>query len=119
MWSAEHIEWLRRASPAFIAAWMDGARSCGSPRAVPDERYFVYGEAQDAVAIRDEYLQDALQISAWGDAAVYLLNPRVVTAAGEWEAWFFATWIPGAHRYRTFWDLMCAEHESFLELERS
>ncbi|HEY3110361.1 MAG TPA: hypothetical protein VGL23_16490 [Chloroflexota bacterium] len=40
----------------------------------------------------------------------------MVTPEGEWEAWFFANWYPGASRYRSFWELMQAEHASFLEL---
>jgi hypothetical protein len=29
-----------------------------------------------------------------------------IYASGEWEAWYFAPWMPGANRYRSFWDLM-------------
>jgi hypothetical protein len=81
-----------------------------------DEEYFVYGEEQDSVMFRTEYLQTALQISEEGDSAVYLLNPLVVTPEKEWEAWFFANWLPGATRYRSFRDMMQAERESFLRL---
>ncbi len=35
-------------------------------------------------------------------SAVYLLTPQIITPEGEWEAWFFAHWIPGAERYRSF-----------------
>jgi hypothetical protein len=79
---------------------------------VPDEEYFVYGDRQ--AAQRDEYLQTALEISEDTGDGVCLLNSKVVFPDGEWEAWFFAHWIPGAHRYRSFWDLMQAERESFL-----
>ncbi|MER6977287.1 hypothetical protein [Streptomyces carpinensis] len=44
---------------------------------------------------------------------VYLLNPCVVTSDGEWEAWYLAHWLPGAVRYRSFWDLMNDEYKSF------
>ncbi|MET8862730.1 hypothetical protein ABZW11_07205 [Nonomuraea sp. NPDC004580] len=50
-----------------------------------------------------------LLVGHWDDGWV-LLNPRVRTAEGEWEAWFHAPWLPGAHRYRTFLDLMEREH---------
>lgn len=70
--------------------------------------------------MRTEYLPSLLDISPLGDydSAIYLLNPRVVTAEGEWEAWFLATWLPGAARYRSFWDMMQAEHQRFLDLKR-
>lgn len=45
-----------------------------------------------------------------GDAAIYVLNPQIVTPEGEWEAWLFADWLPGAARYRSFQDLMQAEY---------
>jgi hypothetical protein len=79
---------------------------------VPDAEYFDYDETQ--AALRDEYLQTALEISEDTGDGVCLLNPQVVFPDGEWEAWFFAHWIPGAHRYRSFWDLMQAERQGFL-----
>lgn len=45
-------------------------------------------------------------ISDIGDDAVYLLNPQVLTEDGEWEAWSFAAWLPGAVRFPSFWDLI-------------
>ena len=81
---------------------------------VPDARYFVYGVEQDPVLARWEYLEDALEISPVGDSAIYLLNPRVIFEDGEWEAWFFANWLPGANRYRSFWEMMLTEHEKFV-----
>jgi hypothetical protein len=47
-----------------------------------------------------------LEISDTGDAAILLLNPEVVSDEGEWEAWFFASWLPGAGRFRSFEELM-------------
>ncbi len=83
---------------------------------VPDAVYFVYDEKQDSAVFRTEYLKTALEISEPGDAAIYLLNPEVITPDGEWEAWFFANWLPGARRYRSFLELMQAERELFLGL---
>jgi hypothetical protein len=83
---------------------------------VPDEAYFVYGADQRSEWLRVEHLATALEVSAEGDSAIYLLNPQVVASQGEWEAWYFANWLPGAQRYRSFWDLMQAEYESFLQL---
>jgi hypothetical protein len=46
-----------------------------------------------------------------GDSAVYLLNPQVVSEDGEWDAWFFANWLPGATRYRSFAEMILKEYE--------
>ena len=83
---------------------------------VSDEKYLVYGEEQEQDIMRVEYLQTALEISDTGDAAILLLNPQILTMEGEWEAWFFASWLPGAKRYPSFWDMMQSEHQSFLDL---
>ena len=78
-----------------------------------------YGEAQDCSKLRIEYLQTTLEISQKGDSAIYLLNPEVITTEGEWEAWFFADWLPGADRYSSFCDMMQAEYTNFLELRET
>lgn len=49
-----------------------------------------------------------------GDSMIYVLNPLVVAPDGEWEAWRFANWIPGAERFPSFELLMRAEHALFL-----
>lgn len=51
-------------------------------------------------------------------SGLYLLNPRIVTAEGEWEAWFFAHWLPGANRYRSFWELMQGEYQNFVQANK-
>ncbi|MGA7934184.1 MAG: SMI1/KNR4 family protein [Kovacikia sp.] len=89
------------------------------PPSVADEEYFVYGEEQDCSKLRVEYLKTAIEISDVGEASIYLLNPQVVTEAGEWEAWFFGDWLPGADRYPSFREMMVAEYHNFLELQDS
>jgi len=103
LWPVEQIEWFRVNNQDWIDAYMD---TDAGP--ISDSNYFVYGKDQDPVLFRREYLESALQISTEGDEAVYLLNPKVTTPDGEWEAWFFANWLPGARRYRSFWELMVA-----------
>lgn len=103
------VGWTRDLDPELVAVWGEagGAR-------VEDEEYFVYGDAQDPVSMRPEYVPHTLKISHTVDATeVYLLNPCVVTADGEWEAWFVAHWLPGAVRYQSFWDLMNDEYRRF------
>lgn len=95
----------------LVAGWIEG--SSGAAR-VDDADYFVYGQAQNPISIRPEYLPHTLQISHTEDASdVYLLNPCVVTPDGEWEAWYLAHRLPGAVRYRSFWDLMNGEYVRF------
>lgn len=116
LWSTDEIEWFRVRNQDWIDAWGAGS---GGRRRVPDSEYFVYGPAQSVLTMRAEYLETALEVSDVGSDAIYLLNPQVVTPEGEWEAWFFASWLPGAERYRSFWDMLQAEHEQFLRMPRS
>jgi hypothetical protein len=116
IWSTKEAEWLAVRDQYVIDVWTKGAEDVPP---IPDEEYLDYGEEMaDETAFRAEYLQTALEISDRERAgtAIYLLNPQIVTATGEWEAWFFAHWIPGATRYRSFWEMMQHEHKSFLQL---
>lgn len=120
IWSTGQVEWLATRDQEGIDAWLEGERYGARARApIPDDVYLHYGANGAASgSFRSEYLQTALEISdrEVAGTAVYLLNPRTVTPAGEWEAWFFAHWIPGAIRYRSFWEMMVAEHERYLWL---
>ena len=98
--SVERIDWFRTEEQEWIETWDDhGIR-------VPDEIYLDYGNDQNQIFIRTEYLRSTLQISDVFDGAVYLLNPEIKTPAGEWEAWFLANWLPGALRYPSFYELV-------------
>ena len=134
LWSTYEIEWLRVRHSDWIDTFIEqqkrweqrhlymsvnGLSHSAKRFLIPDEIYFVYGEEQDCMDLRVEYLQTALEISRKGDSAIYLLNPQVVTEEGEWEAWFFGDWLPGADRYRSFRDLMWAEYQNFLELNEA
>lgn len=118
LWSTDEIEWLIvRHRNDLINPWLEGYTSNGSDSmSVSDEEYLVYGEEQNQDRMRVEYLQTAVEISDTGDAAILLLNPQILTMEGEWEAWFFASWLPGAKRYSSFWEMMQSEHQSFLDL---
>jgi hypothetical protein len=110
-WSAQEIDWFRVRNQEWIDVWTDTYTR--DLFVVPDKLYFVYGPEQDPCNLRCEYLEHALEISTRGDASVYLLNPKIVGADGEWEAWFFANWAPGAYRYRSFTEMMLAHHRDF------
>jgi hypothetical protein len=114
LWSVGEVEWFKVRNQE----WIDAYTMYGDTE-ISDVEYFVYGEDQDSAFFRTEYLKTALEISDAGDSAILLLNPQVVTAEGEWEAWFFGNWLPGAARYRSFWDLMQAEYKSFRDLEEN
>ncbi|MEA5462737.1 SMI1/KNR4 family protein [Leptothoe sp. PORK10 BA2] len=130
VWSVEQIDWLfARRQPwieSFIRQQFESSNrlhhqngSCLHHTTVDDSDYFLYGEAQDCRKIRYEYLKTALEISDKGESTIYLLNPNVQTRYGEWEAWFFGDWLPGADRYPSFRDMMEAEYINFLEMRDS
>jgi len=60
-----------------------------------DKEYFNY-QTVDVVDFEPDHLKNGLCISEVGDEAVVLLNPMVIWPDGEWEAWLFANWLPGA-----------------------
>ncbi len=90
MWSVEEVDWFRVRNKEWIDIWDNDFD--------PDHER--------------RQMKTALEISDVGDAAVMLLNPEVVTSDGEWEAWFFSNWRPGADRYPSFWALMQHQHET-------
>ncbi len=106
LWSTEEVEWFSVRNQD----WIDIANEDSEP--VPDEDYFVYGKEQMTYNIRTEYLRAALEISASGDGAVFLLNPQVVITGGEWEAWLFANKYPGAARFHSFLEMMQEQYEN-------
>ncbi|MBB6348192.1 hypothetical protein FHU36_004737 [Nonomuraea muscovyensis] len=110
--ASDEVGWLRDLDPHVAAT---GSEDDGY--AIPsasDEDYFVYGDEQDTVFYRPEYLPGTLLIGEFDDG-VYLLNPHVTTPEEEWEAWYLAPWLPGAQRFRSFWDLMNDEFERFAD----
>ena len=113
--AVDEIDWFASKSADWLKAWKLGFHYFGETPTVDDADYFIYGEAQNPLLIREDYLEAGLQISA-GDNAVYLLNPKIKFDDGEWEAWFFESEM-GAQRYRSFWDLMQVEYRRFLDLK--
>jgi hypothetical protein len=103
------VAWFCEQNQDWIDAYV--GPSAKSPP-ISDKEYFVYGAKQDCIKFRTEYLQRALQVSDVGDSAVVLLNPKVMTREGEWETWFFANWLPGAFRYRSFAEWLESERRT-------
>jgi cell wall assembly regulator SMI1 len=92
-YGAAEIDWFRVCNQDWIEAYQIGDDIS------PEEHL---ADPEDCVRFRAAYLSSCLQISEVGDSAVVLLNPEVVNGKGEWEAWFFANWRPGATRYPSF-----------------
>ena len=46
---------------------------------------------------------------------LYLLNPKVKNDNGEWQAWIFGHWVPGAHAFVSFQALLEGEYKTILE----
>jgi SMI1/KNR4 family protein SUKH-1/HEAT repeat protein len=112
IWPVQEIDYFQARNQEWIDIWTHDAAE------ISEAEHRAYGGEQNSSNFRIQYLQSAVQISEVGDAAVYLLNPLVMTDDGEWEAWFFASWAPGAWRYRSFWDLMHAEYASFVAVRK-
>ena len=114
LFQIKEVDWFSVRFPDMLQGWLTGYQQQGEPEPVPEEVYRVYGEDQDPSRVHTQDLRAALTVGE-GDDAVYLLNPRVVDPSGEWEAWFFAPWLPGAERYRSFSELMQAEYRKVKE----
>ena len=100
------VDWYRANHQDTIDSWTEGiAAVAGMP-------------PRDPTAF-EHHLPHALQVSGVErvGSAVYLLNPDVVDAEGEWEAFYFAHWVPGVNRYPSFRALMLAEQASWLAPE--
>ena len=104
----QEIDWFAAENEQWIEAYSD------SDISVTDAEYYCYSE-DGTSGHRTEYMPSLLQISDVDDG-VYLLNPEGVTPDQEWEAWFFANWVPGALRFPSFAHLMIHEYQSFVRL---
>jgi len=104
---ANEIEWLRMADPEGVAEVQEFYRA----DALTDEEYLDYDYPDHSERLRQEYHPDCLVVgkprcSSPAGGELLLLNPRVISADGEWEAIYFDAWAPGNKRCRTFRDLV-------------
>jgi hypothetical protein len=109
----ENIRWFRKEHPDWVEAYVTPMQGI-EPRPISEQDYFNYANA-DCVNFDVRHLAQTLCVSELSDAAVLLLNPMVVWPDGEWETWFFANWLPGAIRYRSFADWMRHELAGLLD----
>jgi HEAT repeat protein len=102
------VDWLQTLEPESLDALDD----FDCPLVNEPQEYFRY---DGRPFYNPEHLRESLLVAEpiAGDSMIYVLNPLVVTPDGEWEAWRFAHWIPGAERFPSFELLMRAEYDSF------
>lgn len=100
---ARDVDLFVRQEPDWVATWIESAELS------PTVAEHVATRGQDVLNARWELLTGAIQVSEVYDGAVYLLCPNITDDEGEWESWIFATWLPGAERFASWWDLF--DHE--------
>jgi hypothetical protein len=102
--SIEEVDWLRVARPDDLKMILE----CYQEDDIPDAEYLDYDTDKHLVAMRHRYYPDCLLIGTpWiGEGEMILLNSKIVFTNGEWEAIFFANWLPGNQRYRSFRELV-------------
>jgi HEAT repeat protein len=109
--STNDLDWFRVENQNWVETYNEPTiyDKPGTPEP-GDEEYYDYSRVNEHL-FRRTHLFAMLQISEVGDG-VMLLNPMAVTPDGEWEAWFFANWIPGAYRYASFAHMMIETYRS-------
>lgn len=80
-----------------------------------DVRYNDYSDAQRSEFFRIDHLLESIAISSNVEGSIILLNPKV-EFGDECEAWLYASWYPGARRFKSFRELMEHEYRSTLKL---
>ena len=78
---------------------------------ISDIDYLDYDNPAHCEALRHRYYPTSVLIGkGWGvESERILLNPSIVSIGGEWEVIYFANWIPGNRRYRSFRHFMEGE----------
>jgi len=109
--STDNVTTFSDRYPHWLAVWLENTST--EDEYITDEIY--RNNPRDSVTFRARYLKNSLVISDVGDDAILLLNPNIIQPNGEWEAWLFANWLPGADRWPSFWDLMQSLYQEFVE----
>ncbi len=116
LYSTSEVDWLAVKDSFLVELWEEDPTPPDDPE-LTDERYLRYDNSQIEGILRPGHMRQCLMISDWGDAGFLALNPAI-QQDGEWEAWHFANWHPGAVRYRSFAELMQASLDSYIELRQ-
>lgn len=113
--STDEINWLAQEEPELVEMWEEDP--IADDPELADHPYLLYDGNQFEGALRPGHMRQCLMVSHWGDAGFLALNPAQ-QHEGEWEAWHFANWRPGARRYRSFAELMRDSYQMYIELRR-
>lgn len=116
LYSTAEVDWLAVKDSSLVELWEKNPTPAADPE-LADERYLRYDDSQIAGVLRPGHMRQCLMISDWGDAGFLALNPAI-QHEGEWEAWHFANWNPGAVRYRSFAELMQSSFQTYVELRQ-
>ncbi len=115
--AAASVGWLRDLDRG-LASWLGEATPDEDSDAwshpnfdarIPERDYLAPDGANDPIEIKGGHVAYALAVSVNVDGYMTLLNPLVVDADGEWEAWDFGTKLPGAQRHVSFAALLEAD----------
>lgn len=117
LYSIAEVDWLAVKDAFVVELWEEDLVPEDNPE-LADERYLRYDSSQNAGILRPGHMRQCLMISNWGDAGFLALNPAI-QHEGEWEAWHFANWNPGAVRYRSFAELMQNSLKRYIDLRQS
>lgn len=118
LYPVQEVEILATKNQQFVDDWNKGWKmGWGESISISDEEYFNYEEYADSY--RNEYLPTTLVIGGEEGKGLILLNPQIVSDDGEWEAWEFATWYPGAVRYPSFLEIMIDGYKRILDSDLS
>ncbi|HEX5579320.1 MAG TPA: hypothetical protein VFY43_06615, partial [Candidatus Limnocylindria bacterium] len=93
------IDRFGRRESAWLAGWTQGHEWAEAAYGSSDR---LGDDPTDPATFPARQLGDTIVVSTTVDERVLLINPASTEAGGEWEAWDFANWYPGAYRYPTF-----------------
>ena len=103
--TVQEVEQLQTVDPEKLSSLL---KAYGGEDTVSDADYLNYETPRNVEMMRMRYYADSLLVgNGWGvEDDMVLLNPSIVFPNGEWEVIFFANWIPGNQRYRSFLDFV-------------
>ncbi|MCC6976522.1 MAG: SMI1/KNR4 family protein [Anaerolineae bacterium] len=101
--SCKDVDWLRVIEKDSFDSWLNWR----------SEEMSRTNQHNDDTSFYLQHIESMVVISEKEESGSerYLLNAARVSVDGEWEAYDYAHWRPGAVRYDSFWHLMQAKFE--------
>lgn len=115
---AATVDWIRNGDRLTVSIWTEFSGEPDDPddhplyvARVPEREYLLAGILEHPAGGSEKggHLRHVLEISSDVDGYATYLNPLVVDADGEWEAWDFGTKTLGGIRHASFRDLLVAD----------